>query len=75
MYVAVAMTGLGFVSFLVLDNSAISYIVIDTLLLGAFGSFDLFWWSVFGEMLDYGYWFIMQRIRGAYWRDGRKYDL
>mgnify|MGYP000858030165 CR=1 FL=1 len=53
MYVAVAMTGLGFVSFLVLDNSAISYIVIDTLLLGAFGSFDLFWWSVFGEMLYY----------------------
>ncbi|MGD9569757.1 MAG: LuxR C-terminal-related transcriptional regulator [Sedimentibacter sp.] len=53
LYVAIAMIGLGFISFLVLDNSAVSYIVIDTLMLGAFGIYDLFWWSVIGEMLDY----------------------
>ena len=53
LYVAIAMIGLGFISFMVLDNSVLSYIVIDTLLLGALGIYDLFWWSVIGELLDY----------------------
>lgn len=53
LYVAIAMMGLGFVSFLVLESSAMSYILIDTLMLGSFGIFDLFWWSIIGEMLDY----------------------
>ncbi len=53
LYVAIAMIGLGFISFLVLDNSVLSYIVVDTFLLGALGIYDLFWWSVIGELLDY----------------------
>lgn len=53
LYVAIAMIGLGFISFLVLDNSYVSFIIIDTLILGAFGIYDLFWWSTIGEMLDY----------------------
>jgi DNA-binding CsgD family transcriptional regulator len=53
LYVAIAMMGLGFVSFLVLKSSSISYILIDTLMLSSFGIFDLFWWSIIGEMLDY----------------------
>lgn len=53
LYVAIALMGLGFVSFLVLNNSAVSYILIDTLMLSAFGIYDFFWWSAMGEMLDY----------------------
>lgn len=53
LYVAIAMIGLGFISFLIMNSSWVSYIVIDTLILAAFGIYDLFWWSVIGEMLDY----------------------
>lgn len=53
LYVAIAMMGLGFISFLVLDNSEASYILIDTLMLGAFGIYDLFWWSIIGELLEF----------------------
>ncbi len=53
LYVAIAMMGLGFILFLVLDRSSFSYIIINTLMLGAFGIYDLFWWSIMGEMLDY----------------------
>jgi DNA-binding CsgD family transcriptional regulator len=37
-----------------LDRSVLSYLVVDTLMLGACGVFDLFWWSILGEMLDMG---------------------
>jgi DNA-binding CsgD family transcriptional regulator len=53
LYVAIAMIGFSFIAFLVLDRSAASYILIDTLLLGACGIYDLFWWSILGKMLDY----------------------
>lgn len=53
LYVAIAMIGLGFISFLIMNSSWVSYIVIDTLILAAFGIYDLFWWCVIGEMLDY----------------------
>lgn len=53
LYVAIAMIGLSFISFMVLDRSASSYIVVDTLMLGACGVYDLFWWSILGEMLDF----------------------
>ncbi|MEL7649152.1 MAG: LuxR family transcriptional regulator [Sedimentibacter sp.] len=53
LYVSIAMIGLSFISFMVLDRSAGSYILIDTLMMGAFGVYDLFWWSIIGEMLDY----------------------
>lgn len=53
LYVAIAMIGLSFISFMVLNRSAISYFVVDTLMLGACGVYDLFWWSILGEMLDF----------------------
>jgi len=38
---------------MLLGNGVIDYLIVDTLLLGACGIFDLFWWSILGEMLDY----------------------
>jgi len=46
------MIGLSFIAFMILDRSALSYIVVNTLMLGACGVCDLFWWSILGEMLD-----------------------
>lgn len=53
LYVAIAMTGFSFILFMLLDRSAASYFVVDTLMLGAFGIFDLFWWSILGEMINF----------------------
>ena len=52
LYIAIAMIGFSFVAFMMLDRSVISYIVVNTLMLGACGICDLFWWSILGEMLD-----------------------
>lgn len=52
LYVAMAMIGFAFIFFMVLDRSAPSYLLINTLMMGACGVFDLFWWSILGEMLD-----------------------
>jgi DNA-binding CsgD family transcriptional regulator len=52
LYVAIAMIGLSFIAFMVLGRGAASYLVINTLMLGAFGVYDLFWWSILGEMLE-----------------------
>lgn len=53
LYIAMVMIGLSFISFLWLDRSVTSYLVIDTLLLGAFGVCDLFVWTILGGFLDY----------------------
>lgn len=53
LYVAIAMIGLSFIGFMVLGRGAVSYLVINTLMLGAFGVYDLFWWSILGEMLEF----------------------
>ncbi len=53
LYVAIAMIGFSFISFMALDRSAPSYLVVSTLMLGACGVYDLFWWSILGEMLDF----------------------
>ncbi len=42
-----------FISFMLLGRNVTDYLLIDTLMLGACGIFDLFWWSILGEMLDY----------------------
>ena len=55
------MIGLSYVLFMQLDRSVVSYLVIDTLMLGAFGVCDLFWWSILGNVLDYS---IAARILG-----------
>jgi len=53
LYVAIAMLGLSFIGFMSLNHSAAAYIVVNTLMLGSFGVYDLFWWSILGEMLEY----------------------
>lgn len=53
LYVAIAMIGFAFISFMTFDRSALSYLLVNTLMLGACGVYDLFWWSILGEMLDF----------------------
>lgn len=53
LYVAIAMIGLSFIAFLVLGRSWTDYLVVNTLMLGACGVYDLFWWSILGEMLEF----------------------
>ncbi len=52
LYIAIAMIGFSFISFMTFDRSAASYLLVNTLMLGACGVYDLFWWSILGEMLD-----------------------
>lgn len=52
-YAGVAMLASAFVCFMTFGRGLTEYIVIDTLLLGAYGMFDLFWWSTLAKMLDY----------------------
>lgn len=52
LYVAIAMIGFSFIFFMVLDRSVGSYLIVNTLMLGACGVYDLFWWSILGEMLE-----------------------
>ena len=53
LYVAIAMIGLSFIGFMSLGRGATSYLMVNTLMLGAFGVYDLFWWSILGEMLEF----------------------
>ena len=53
LYVAIAMIGFSFIAFLMLGRSWADYLVVNTLLLGACGVYDLFWWSILGEMLEH----------------------
>ncbi len=52
LYVAIAMIGFSFIAFLLLGRSWVDYLVVNTLMLGACGVYDLFWWSILGEMLE-----------------------
>ncbi|GAQ24277.1 LuxR C-terminal-related transcriptional regulator [Tepidanaerobacter syntrophicus] len=53
LYIGITMIGFSFITFAILDKSWQSYLVVDTLMLGACGIYDLFWWSILGEMLDF----------------------
>jgi len=53
LYLGLAMMMGAFISFMVLGRNVSDYIIVDTLMLGACGILDLFWWSILGEMLDY----------------------
>jgi DNA-binding CsgD family transcriptional regulator len=53
LFIAIAMVGLAFLFFMILDHSAPSYFLVNTLMLGACGVFDIFWWSILGAMLDF----------------------
>lgn len=53
LYFAITLIGLSFLLFLILDRSWISYIIINTLMMSAYGVCDLFWWSIIGELFEY----------------------
>lgn len=53
LYIGMGMIMCAFLTFMVLGRSAVDYLIVDTLMLGACGIFDLFWWSIIGESLDY----------------------
>lgn len=53
LYVGMAMIMGAFIAFMFLDRKETDYLIVDTMMLGACGIFDLFWWSILGEMLDY----------------------
>ena len=53
LYIGIAMIIGAFISFMLLGRNTSHYLIVDTLMLGACGIFDLFWWSILGEMLDY----------------------
>ena len=53
LYIGMAMIMGAFISFMLLGRKTSDYLIVDTLMLGACGIFDLFWWSILGEMLDY----------------------
>lgn len=53
LYIGMAMIIGAFISFMLLGRGISDYLIVDTLLLGACGIFDLFWWSILGEILDY----------------------
>lgn len=53
LYVAIAMIGFSFIAFLLLGRSWADYLVVNTLMMGACGVYDLFWWSILGEMLEF----------------------
>jgi DNA-binding CsgD family transcriptional regulator len=52
-YLALGMIAAGFVLYRILNISSVSYIIIDTCLLGAAGILDLFWSSTVGECLSF----------------------
>ncbi|HHU48460.1 MAG TPA: LuxR family transcriptional regulator, partial [Clostridiales bacterium] len=53
LYIGMAMIIGAFISFMLLQRKTSDYLIVDTLMLGACGIYDLFWWSILGEMLDY----------------------
>lgn len=53
LYIGIAMIIGAFISFMLLGRKTSDYLIVDTLMLGACGIFDLFWWSILGEMLDH----------------------
>jgi DNA-binding CsgD family transcriptional regulator len=53
LYIGMAMIMGAFIGFMLLRRGTSDYLIVDTLMLGACGIFDLFWWSILGEMLDY----------------------
>lgn len=53
LYIGMGMIMAAFISFMLLGRGVGDYLVVDTLMLGACGIFDLFWWSIIGETLDY----------------------
>lgn len=52
-YLALITSGISFLLFMFLNSSLASFLIIDTLMLAAFGISKLFWWSILGSFLEY----------------------
>jgi DNA-binding CsgD family transcriptional regulator len=52
LYGGIAMIGFSYIAFILLARAWADYFIINTLMLGACGIFDLFWWSIMGDMLE-----------------------
>lgn len=52
LYAGIGMIGLSFIGFVGLGRGIPSYFVVNTLMMGACGVYDLFWWSILAEMLE-----------------------
>ena len=52
LYLAIGLIGFGFVLFLMLDYSISSYLIVSTVMMGAWAIFDVFWWSKLAEMFE-----------------------
>ena len=52
LYIAIGMIGFGFILFLLFDYSVSSYLIVNTVMMGAWAICDVFWWSILGEMLE-----------------------
>jgi DNA-binding CsgD family transcriptional regulator len=55
LFIAMTMIGISYIAFMWLEPTVTSYLIIDTLMLGAFGVCDLFWWSILMSFFDYHY--------------------
>lgn len=53
LYIGMGMIMTAFITFMLLSRGPVDYLIVDTLMLGACGIFDLFWWSIIGETLEY----------------------
>ena len=53
LYLGMAMIVLAFALFMFIGRGAVDYLIVDTLMLGACGIFDLFWWSLAASILDF----------------------
>jgi DNA-binding CsgD family transcriptional regulator len=53
LYIGMVMIMMSFIFFMLTTHNAPSYLLVNTLMLGACGIFDLFWWGIFGEILEY----------------------
>ncbi len=53
LYVGMGMIMLAFMLYMFMSLSIAEYFLVDTFMLGACGIFDLFWWSILAEMLEF----------------------
>lgn len=53
LYVGLSMIGISYIAFMWLNCTILNYFIINTLMLGAFGIYDLFFWTTLGNFLDY----------------------
>ncbi|MCE5236279.1 MAG: response regulator transcription factor [Eubacteriales bacterium] len=53
LYAGLGLLVLSFLAFMLTSRSVSAYLIVGTLMVFAFGIFDLFWWSILGEMLDF----------------------